>query len=129
MNATVVIGREVDRWSKASDARLAGVMGYLEHTTDVALRMGIGPSEFEEMHLMTYVDSDHAPDRQSRRSCSGACSFLTAGLQSRTWALLEWQSKTQKAPGISTGAVETVGLKDAMTRIVVPLSTTLDEFF
>jgi len=127
MVSTIIVSREVDSWNKASDKRLERIMGYLEHNADLSLKMGFDARERDQLRMVGYVDSGHAGDRKSRKSIGGAVAILDAGFNSSTFAMVDWNAKSQKAPDTSTGAVETIAISHGMQRTIVPTSHMMDQ--
>ena len=110
------LARRVSGWTKADDADLAHLMGYLQATEDFGLEMEIDVRDRKaQVWLELFVDADHAGG-DDRRSTGGWVLVLRGAHGSR--AVLDWASRRQAAVARSSGEAETTALHDAIRSLV-----------
>jgi hypothetical protein len=112
--------REVNNWTKGSDARLRKIFGYLLSTQEFCLIYRVKESETAEtLSRIGFNDSDHGGDQVTMRSTSGfAIGPGTEDMDS--FCLTDWGSRRQGATHRGSCGAETAGCDDCMLRSALP---------
>ena len=82
------------------------VLRYLRSTAALRLRYGPTRSPGKQEHISVYADSDHAADRDDRRSVLGYAVMIGGGA-------ISWVSRRQKSVSTSTAEAEYMALAQA----------------
>ncbi|GAA5974474.1 hypothetical protein JCM11641_003239 [Rhodosporidiobolus odoratus] len=90
---------------------LVRIFRFLSGTTNIGLRYCSSPSGFSADLLSGWSDSDHAGDRDTRRSVSGYVYGI--GWDSLWATAVAWMSRRQKSVAISSTEAEYVALSEA----------------
>ena len=86
-------------------------MRYLKSTVGAGLQYGGAIDDSKRNLLEVYVDSDHAGDKETRRSRTGYIVMLNGGP-------ISWQSKLQSAVALSSTEAEYYALTDAVQEAI-----------
>jgi len=111
------------RWSPRQDLELRRLVCYLKHSADLVLTATIG-DKFEDLELVTYVDSDYAGDYETYKSTSGSWTTLRGP---RTDFPISYVSKKQTAVARSSTEAEVAAADVAIRKELLPLTVLLDE--
>jgi hypothetical protein len=94
----------VTRWSELCDEAIIRCICYLLAYPNVVLTLTSDERDIYKLTSETSEDSDHASDKETSSSISGAASFVMG--QNGTKAQLAWFAVKMRAAGVSTGEVE-----------------------
>ena len=97
--------------SKQDWKRIMQTMRYLKSTVGAGLQYGGAIDDSKRNLLEVYVDSDHAGDKETRRSRTGYIVMLNGGP-------ISWQSKLQSAVALSSTEAEYYALTDAVQEAI-----------
>ena len=106
------LARAVTIWTRASDKRLARLISYIHHTSDIKQNCHVG-------RLELFPDTDFAGDLEDSKSTSGRplCIF-----GSHTFVPKSWMCKKQTSVSHSSTESETISLDAGLRRMGSQLS-------
>lgn len=114
--AVGLVSTDCESWSKASDAKLSRIFGYLRRHGDLVLLWVAQKHHAASDYLLrTQSGSDHAGGPKTRRSRSGWIAFISTRDET-SMMLIDWASKRQGATARSSTEAEVTAVNDCTTR-------------
>ncbi|GAA5982200.1 hypothetical protein JCM11641_006222 [Rhodosporidiobolus odoratus] len=95
---------------------LVRISRFLPGNVSLGLRYSAAPSSFSADLLTAWIDSDHAGDRDTRRSVSGY--VFGIGWDSLWSTAVSWMSRRQKSVAISSTEAEYVALSETAREVL-----------
>ena len=118
MFAVSWLSRGADRWCVEHDFALLRLYRYLSGTLNFAIELVVDERDAGKLCELSYSDTDHAGDREQRKSTTGGDLFVTG--PHGTYALLGFLSKLQKAVALSSGEAESSGAAYVVQKMLLP---------
>ena len=136
------MGRYATAWTVVQDDWLVRCISYIARHTEEGLeyhgRAGVrarrneqdetseGASPFDSLHMHHHTDSDHAGDKDTRRSTAGWDTIISDSdkpprvQDAGVFALIDWNTKGMNTAAWSTGEAEIATLNEGLRRSGLP---------
>ena len=112
------LARAVTIWTRAGDKRLARLISYIHHTSEIKQHCYVGNTA-QQCRLELFQDTDFAGDLEDSKSTSGR---LLCIFGSQTFVPKSWMCKKQTSVSHSSTESETISLDAGLRRMGSQLS-------